>query len=620
MNCARWFSRLRRSGHLLLIAMFLTVSAFHPVGAQTLTTGDLAFVSFNADEDGWSIVTFVDIAPDTIIYFSDNEASSTTTFVDSLESSFQWDTGASTIPAGAVVRFSAIDVPTRTVSIGTFTAVNETNPGLSTSNETLYAYLGTSDTQPTTFLTAVSSEGSTFLTPAGLTDGINAVVLTASTDYGEYNGPRSGQASFADYKALVNNSVNWTIDTTNDHSADVPNTTNFTTGAATPAVNLSVSSNTGSEEEQTVITVTVTASSAVTDDQTIDVAVTGANITASDYSLSNSIITIPSGSTTGSVALTVVDDALVEGTETATLTISNPSAGITLGSTTSQDITIIDNDGAPTFDFSAATYSVIEGNTSGFTTSATITIVRTGSTVVTDTVTVQLSDGTATGGATPEASGVDYNNSPIAVTFDPGETSKDVSVFVVGDTTVEADETVNLSLTNPSAGSTVGTTHPTAVLTIQNDDVNPAPDIDVQGKGVRIANGDTTPDSADDTNFGSVTVGSTVTHTFTISNGGTADLTGVAVTVSGSSAFAVTTAPATTTVGAGTTTSFNLRFAPTVPGTVMATVSIASNDPDENPYTFVVAGTAAGQPNVRLFLPLVARGQDDSFIAVEISR
>ena len=34
---------------------------------MALNSGDIAFVSFNADEDGWSIVTFVDIDPNTIM-------------------------------------------------------------------------------------------------------------------------------------------------------------------------------------------------------------------------------------------------------------------------------------------------------------------------------------------------------------------------------------------------------------------------------------------------------------------------------------------------------------------------------------------------------------------------
>ncbi|MFO0139170.1 MAG: lamin tail domain-containing protein, partial [Cyanobacteriota bacterium] len=109
-------------------------------------------------------------------------------------------------------------------------------------------------------------------------------------------------------------------------------------------MSLSLSSTTGSETGQTIITVTATASSAVASNQTVALAVTGSGITAGDYSLSNSTITIASGSTSGSVTFTVVEDALVEGTEIATLTLSNPSAGISLGSIISQTISIADNE------------------------------------------------------------------------------------------------------------------------------------------------------------------------------------------------------------------------------------------------------------------------------------
>ncbi|WP_231387361.1 hypothetical protein, partial [Dolichospermum circinale] len=68
--------------------------------------------------------------------------------------------------------------------------------------------------------------------------------------------------------------------------------------------------------------------------QTVNLDVTGTGITTADYTLSNSIITIPNGATVGTVTFTVVDDVLVEGTETATLTISNPASGLTLGNTT----------------------------------------------------------------------------------------------------------------------------------------------------------------------------------------------------------------------------------------------------------------------------------------------
>ena len=111
-------------------------------------------------------------------------------------------------------------------------------------------------------------------------------------------------------------------------------------------VNLSVSSNAGTEAGTTIITVTATASSTVSSNQTVDLGVSGTNITAGDYNLGNTTITIASGQTTGTTTFTVVNDALAEGTETATLTISNPSANIALGSTTTQNIAITDNDTA----------------------------------------------------------------------------------------------------------------------------------------------------------------------------------------------------------------------------------------------------------------------------------
>jgi hypothetical protein len=114
-----------------------------------------------------------------------------------------------------------------------------------------------------------------------------------------------------------------------------------------PAVNLSVSTVNGSETGPTVITVTATASSAVAGPQTVSLAVAGTGITAGDYNLSGTTITIASGATTGTVTFTVVDDTVLEGAEVAALTISNASAGIKLGTTLTQNITIADNEVAP---------------------------------------------------------------------------------------------------------------------------------------------------------------------------------------------------------------------------------------------------------------------------------
>lgn len=217
-------------------ALFLArLASLAALASQTAfagpSTGDLAFTSFNADEDGWSLVTFVDLAANTRIFFSDGTASNATT-IGSNESSFQWLTGAAVIKAGTVVRFSAIDAANRSVSVGSFSVINSSNLGLSATAETVYAFLGTSATSVTTMLTAASSEANTSsLTTVGLTAGVNAVKLTSSTDYAAYTGIRAGQASFAAYQPLVNNAANWAITTTGDNDGVIPSSTAFTVSA-----------------------------------------------------------------------------------------------------------------------------------------------------------------------------------------------------------------------------------------------------------------------------------------------------------------------------------------------------------------------------------------------------
>ncbi|MFO1352221.1 MAG: Calx-beta domain-containing protein [Gammaproteobacteria bacterium] len=158
---------------------------------------------------------------------------------------------------------------------------------------------------------------------------------------------------------------------------------------APTTINLSVSTNTASEAAATAVTVTATANRAVLSNTTVDLAVTGTGITAGDYTLSNTQITIPAGQSTGTVTFTVVDDAIDEPDETATLTISNPSAGALLGTTTTQDIVITDND----------TAGVTVTPTSGLTTTeaggtATFTVVLTSQPTADVTIALASSDTT----------------------------------------------------------------------------------------------------------------------------------------------------------------------------------------------------------------------------------
>lgn len=116
------------------------------------------------------------------------------------------------------------------------------------------------------------------------------------------------------------------------------------------------------------------------------------------------------------------------------------------------------------------------------------------------------------------------------------------------------------------------------------------PEINVKGNDVDIVSGDTTPSTADHTDFGSVLVdGGSVTRTFTIENKGTANLLlngNPVVQISGTNAsdFSVVSNPSTT-IAAGGSTTFQIKFDPSSTGTKTATVNIPNNDADENPYT-----------------------------------
>ena len=113
-------------------------------------------------------------------------------------------------------------------------------------------------------------------------------------------------------------------------------------------VNLSVSTNTITEGATSNTAVaTVTASRPVVGNQSVRIAGSGTNITGDDFGLQFLTVTILSGATSGTTLVTIKNDTDVEGTETLTLTIDNPSESVALGTTTTQNITILDNDVPP---------------------------------------------------------------------------------------------------------------------------------------------------------------------------------------------------------------------------------------------------------------------------------
>lgn len=142
--------------------------------------------------------------------------------------------------------------------------------------------------------------------------------------------------------------------------------------------------------------------------------------------------------------------------------------------------------------------------------------------------------------------------------------------------------------------------------------VSSSPEMNVQGNSTTIADGDATPTSTDHTDFGSQSVCSgTIVRTFTIQNTGTANLTLSNPTVGGTNAsdFSITTNPTSPVAASGSTT-FQVTFNPSATGTRSATISIANNDSDENPYNFSIQGTGT-DPEVNVQGNSVTIADDD---------
>src|SRR5262249_41547111 len=133
------------------------------------------------------------------------------------------------------------------------------------------------------------------------------------------------------------------------------------------------------------------------------------------------------------------------------------SENATVGVRPKLNITYDDGGGTTTqpgsLQFSNATYSVNENGTT-----ATVTVTRTGGSAGSVSVHYATSDGSAT-------SGSDYTAASGTLTFPDGEVSKTFTIPITNDTVVEGPETVNLTLSSPTGGATLGSQN-TAVLTI----------------------------------------------------------------------------------------------------------------------------------------------------------
>ncbi|MEG4069894.1 DUF4347 domain-containing protein, partial [Microcoleus sp. Pol11C2] len=240
-----------------------------------------------------------------------------------------------------------------------------------------------------------------------------------------------------------------------------------------PVVNFGAATYAGTEgTADTVVNIPVTLSATPLSDVVVPIVIDPSSSATenSDYTFSPPTVTFPAGTTTltQDVAVTIKPDNLPENAETAILNFGTITGGVA-GTTAQTTLTIAAN-GTVSYAVAADSASIPEGNSG--TTPLTFTVTRSDGTGAASSVNYAIG-GTATNdsdynniGGTSGATGISGT-----INFAVAETSKTITLDVVGDGLVEPDETVEITLSNPVApGPTPTFTAATATTTIANDD------------------------------------------------------------------------------------------------------------------------------------------------------
>ncbi|MGC1473140.1 MAG: lamin tail domain-containing protein [Psychroserpens sp.] len=191
----------------LVLACLLSIT--YQLYAQ-LSTGDMAFIAFNADaDDDFAMVTFVEIPANTLLYFTDSEWTGSA-FGDD-ENDFSWNSGSNAIPEGSVITFNTISA-TPSASIGT---ISGQPGGISGSSEAIFAFLVDDPLLPrvpSLFITAVANSDSAYgsLDNTNLSTGTTAITYTNGTDVAQYTGQRTGLQANG-YQVALNDLNNYTL-------------------------------------------------------------------------------------------------------------------------------------------------------------------------------------------------------------------------------------------------------------------------------------------------------------------------------------------------------------------------------------------------------------------------
>lgn len=162
----------------------------------------------------------------------------------------------------------------------------------------------------------------------------------------------------------------------------------------------------------------------------------GTAIANGDYLATSGTLTFIAGVTTQTISVVINGDVLGEPNETYFVNLSAPTGGATIGDP--QGLGTITNDDSSLISINDVSQPELHNGVHGYTYVVTL------SSPSTQTITVQFAtaDGTAT------TANNDYFNNSGTLTFNPGQTTKVITVQVKGDKRVELDEEFYVNLSN----------------------------------------------------------------------------------------------------------------------------------------------------------------------------
>ena len=309
----------------------------------------------------------------------------------------------------------------------------------------------------------------------------------------------------ADTLDEANETVTMTLsNVSNATISDATGTFTITDDDATPS--LSINDVSTSNESNTATNMTVTLSAAAGRDVTVDYATSNGTATAgADYTATNGTLTISAGNTTGTIPITVLQDAVYERDETVTMTLSSAS-NATISDATGT-FTVTDDESAPTVTLATSATSIDENSGSTLTLTATLS----GTTDADITVALDTS-----GSATEGTDYTDGSGNLDDIVISAGATTGTVTFDPNDDSVYEGDETATIAINGVTGktGVTENSTPQSATITISENESSPT--VTLTSSASSIAEN----------------AGSSLTLTATLSVATTADVT-VALATSG---------------------------------------------------------------------------------------